>query len=49
MKQAVQNLKTGEVSVREVPPPRLNRGGALVATLSSLISAGTERNKIELG
>lgn len=49
MKQAVQNLKTGEVSVREVPPPRLQRGGALVATLSSLISAGTERSKIELG
>lgn len=49
MKQAVQNLKTGEVAVREVPPPRLHRGGALVATLSSLISAGTERSKIELG
>lgn len=49
MKQAVQNLKTGEVSVEEVPPPRLHRGGALVATLSSLISAGTERSKIELG
>lgn len=49
MKQALQNLRTGEVSVREVPPPRLQRGGVLVATLSSLISAGTERNKIELG
>ena len=30
MKQAVQNLKSGEVSVQEVPPPRLHRGGALV-------------------
>ncbi len=49
MKQAVQNLRTGEVTVREVPPPRLQRGGALVATMSSLISAGTERSKIELG
>ncbi len=49
MKQAVQNLRSGEVSVQEVPPPRLHRGGALVATLSSLISAGTERSKIELG
>jgi predicted dehydrogenase len=49
VKQAVQDLKTGEVSVQEVPPPRLHRGGALVATLSSLISAGTERSKIELG
>ncbi|HNM83069.1 MAG TPA: bi-domain-containing oxidoreductase [Mycobacterium sp.] len=49
MKQAVQNLKSGEVSVQEVPPPRLHRGGALVATMSSLISAGTERSKIELG
>ena len=49
MKQAIQNLKTGEVLVQEVPPPRLHRGGALVATLSSLISAGTERSKIEMG
>jgi predicted dehydrogenase/threonine dehydrogenase-like Zn-dependent dehydrogenase len=49
VKQAIQNLRTGEVSVQEVPPPRLHRGGALVATLSSLISAGTERSKIELG
>lgn len=49
MKQAVQNLKSGEVTVQDVPPPRLHRGGALVATLSSLISAGTERSKIELG
>lgn len=49
MKQAIQNLKTGEVTVAEVPPPRLHRGGALVATVSSLISAGTERSKIELG
>lgn len=49
MKQAVQNLRTGAVSVREVPPPRMHPGGALVATISSLISAGTERSKIELG
>jgi predicted dehydrogenase/threonine dehydrogenase-like Zn-dependent dehydrogenase len=49
VKQAVQNLKSGEVSVQDVPPPRLHRGGALVATVSSLISAGTERSKIELG
>jgi predicted dehydrogenase len=49
VKQAVQNLRTGEVRVAEVPPPRLRRGGALVATTVSLISAGTERQKIEMG
>jgi predicted dehydrogenase len=49
VKQVVQSLKTGEVSVLEVPPPLLRRGGALVASHFSLISAGTERSKIELG
>ena len=49
MKQAIQNLKTGEVRVEEVPPPLLRAPGALVSTLASLISAGTERSKIEMG
>ncbi len=49
MKQALQSLKTGEVAVVEVPPPRLRSGGALVLTRASLISVGTERAKIELG
>jgi predicted dehydrogenase len=49
VKQALQSLKSGEVAVLDVPAPRLRSGGALVLTRASLISAGTERAKIELG
>src|SRR3990172_8887855 len=49
MRQVVQNFKSGKVSVLDVPPPRLRAGGALVRIEASLISAGTERSKIELG
>src|SRR6185369_185926 len=49
MKQVVQNFKTGELSVSEVPPPALRPGGVLVRTVRSLISAGTERGTVEVG
>ncbi len=43
MKQLLQNMKTGETSVAEVPIPRPSQGTALVKTAASLVSAGTER------
>jgi hypothetical protein len=49
MKQVVQSLKSGDISVVDVPPPQLRDGGVLVLTHASLNSAGTERAKIELG
>ncbi|HEX8457572.1 MAG TPA: bi-domain-containing oxidoreductase [Pyrinomonadaceae bacterium] len=49
MKQILQNYKTGEVRVAEVPPPIAQRGRVLVRTAASLISAGTERMAVELG
>ena len=48
MKQILQNFKTGELSVVDVPPPVAQRGRVLVRTEVSLISAGTERMSIEL-
>lgn len=48
MKAVVQNMKTGELFVDEVPPPTLKRHGVLVAVRRSLISLGTERAIIEL-
>ena len=48
MKAVVQNMKTGELRVDDVPPPTLKRHGILVATRRSLISLGTERAIIEL-
>ena len=41
MKQVLQNNKTGELKVEEVPPPILMPGGILVRNEHSLISKGT--------
>lgn len=46
MKQVIQNFKSGELSVAEVPPPALARGFVLVRNHFSLISAGTERSTV---
>ncbi len=48
MKQIIQNYKTGELKVEDVPVPYLRRGGVLVNNEYSLISSGTERGKIEM-
>jgi len=49
MKQLLQNLRTGEATVAEVPVPVVQPGRVLVRTVASLISAGTERALTELG
>jgi predicted dehydrogenase/threonine dehydrogenase-like Zn-dependent dehydrogenase len=49
MKQLLQNLRTGEGLVAEVPVPVVQPGRVLVRTAASLISAGTERALAELG
>ena len=46
MKQVVQNYKSGELAVLEVPTPACKRGGVLVASERSLISTGTEMMKV---
>ncbi|MGC8855998.1 MAG: bi-domain-containing oxidoreductase [Anaerolineae bacterium] len=47
MKQLLQNLKTGETTIEEVPIPTPRRGQALVQVAASLVSAGTERMVVE--
>ncbi len=49
MKQLLQNVSTGEVTVNEVPAPGRGRHQMLVATRASVISAGTERAVLEIG
>lgn len=49
MKQLLQNVSTGEISVEELPAPARPPGALLVATRFSLISAGTERSVVEMG
>ena len=46
MRQVIQNFKTGELSVEEVPAPSLSPGFALIQNRYSLISAGTERSTV---
>ncbi len=48
MRQILQNYKTGELRLAEVPEPALRAGGVLVATRASLISAGTEKMKVDV-
>ncbi|HMG33487.1 MAG TPA: bi-domain-containing oxidoreductase [Blastocatellia bacterium] len=47
MKQVVQNYRTGELTLEQVPEPALKPGGVLVRNACSLISAGTERTIVE--
>jgi predicted dehydrogenase len=47
VKQVVQDLQSGEIRVEDVPAPLLAGGRVLVSTRASLLSAGTERSKVE--
>lgn len=47
MKQLLQDARTGELTVTEVPVPQLLPGCVLVRTAASLVSAGTERASAE--
>jgi predicted dehydrogenase len=49
MKQLLQDLRTHEIAVDEVPAPGCQAGGVLVRTAASLISSGTERATVQLG
>ena len=46
MKQVVQNYKSGELALLDVPEPAGKPGGVLVRTAFSLISTGTEMMKV---
>ena len=49
MKQLIQNLKTGETLLENIPVPRPGRGQLLIQTTLSLVSLGTERMLVEFG
>src|SRR6266581_3526274 len=49
MKQILQKVKTGEVTVTDVPAPTSRSGCVLVRAGASLISVGTERLTVEAG
>ena len=47
MLQIIQYQKTGEITIDELPAPKLRPGSVLVRNIFSLISAGTERTSVE--
>ena len=49
MKQIIQNLKTGNTYLEEVPVPSPGPGQVLIRTACSLVSLGTERMLVEFG
>ncbi|MES2126784.1 MAG: bi-domain-containing oxidoreductase [Pseudomonadota bacterium] len=49
MKQITQTLKTGVIEINEVPVPTLTDKFVLVRNAASVISAGTEKTKIDMG
>ncbi len=49
MKQVTQTLKTGAVEINNVPIPTLSDKFVLVQNIASVISAGTEKTKIDMG
>ena len=48
MKQVIQNFKTGELYVDDVPLPSPSEGMVLIENHFSLISAGTERGTVKV-
>lgn len=49
MKQIIQDLKSGETMLIEVPAPQVRAGHVLIKTQYSLVSLGTERMLVEFG
>jgi len=48
LRQVLQNMRTGQLSVDDVPQPAVRPRGILVRTEASLVSAGTERMLMRL-
>lgn len=49
MRQIIQNLRSGETLLEEVPAPELSKGHVLIQTTHSLVSLGTEKMLVEFG
>ena len=49
MKQIIQNLKSGETILEELPVPQIRQGEVLIKTHRSLVSLGTERMLVNFG
>ena len=49
MKQILQNLSDGETSLVDIPCPKNIKSNILIATTTTVLSAGTERMLVNFG
>src|SRR5262245_52164890 len=49
MKQVLQNLKTGETAIEDIPVPQVNSRSVLIKTRNTLVSTGTEKMLLDFG
>ena len=49
MKQIIQNLKSGETILEDIPAPMVKPGHVLIKTHRTLVSLGTERMLVDFG
>lgn len=49
MKQIIQDLKSGDTILEEVPVPQIKRGHVLIKTHRTLVSLGTEKMLVNFG
>tara|TARA_B100001564_G_scaffold303061_1_gene271050 strand:+ start:609 stop:2720 length:2112 start_codon:yes stop_codon:yes gene_type:complete len=49
MKQIIQDLKSGETLLQDVPSPCVSEGNVLIKTHKSLVSLGTEKMLVDFG
>lgn len=49
MKQVVQSLKSGKISIEDTPSPNLKSKHVLIRTKNSILSSGTERMLLDFG
>lgn len=49
MQQIIQDLKSGETLLEEVPTPRVGSGKVLIKSHRSLVSLGTEKMLVNFG
>jgi len=49
LRQILQNLKTGQTRLADIPCPSVRPGQVLVRTTASVVSVGTERMLVEFG
>lgn len=49
MKQVIQDLKSGDTTLEDMPRPNGSQGSLLIRSLSSIVSLGTEKMLIDFG